>query len=81
MEGEVALLPHLFKIRKLMVRLCGCFATKTIFFISPLTWQTGTTEAKEEISLVYIKHLLFFPQLFYDVTIFFKLIHVTALHQ
>lgn len=81
MEGEVAFLPGLFKIRKLMVRFCGCFAIKINFFISPFTWQICTTEAKEDIALVCIKSLLFFPQLFYDVTIFLKLIPATALQQ
>lgn len=62
MEGEAALFPLLFKIRKLMVRLCGCFAIKLDFFhfTFHLT-QTCITEAKEEISLIYIKPLLFSP--------------------
>lgn len=79
MVVQVALLPCLFKIRKLMVRLCGCFESKLIFsFHLRDLYYT----AKEEIYLVYIKpRLFFFPQLFYDVTIFLKLIPATALQQ
>lgn len=67
MEGEVALFPCLFKISKLMVRLCGCFTTETNFFIFHFTFcltQICITEAKEEISLIYIKPLLFSPNYF-----------------
>lgn len=78
MEGEVALFPHPFKIRKLRVKLRGCFVIKMNY---PFTWYKFVLQRLKKKFPWFILGLYFFPQLFYDVIIFPKLIPAKALQQ